>query len=136
MNDFKNLTLGISLIFLIALSGTTQAQQNQYIKNNNSIRWDNCCDMRGGQFYGGQRYGGWQKRNFDRMQGGFTLMTQEELINHRDKIFSAKNYNECKSIQTNQHKNMLDRAKAQGVTLPETPRYNMCDRLNDRGYFK
>lgn len=62
-------------------------------------------------------------------------MTPEERTAHRDKMISAKNYEECKSIQENQHKAMIERAKEQGKTLP-TPRQNGCDRMKARGFFK
>ena len=41
---------------------------------------------------------------------GWSLMTPEERTAHRDKMISAKNYDECKTIQENQHK-AHDRAR-------------------------
>ena len=66
---------------------------------------------------------------------GWSLMTAEERTAHRDKMWSAKNYDECKAIQEENHKVMTERAKEQGKTLP-TPRGNGCDRMKARGYFK
>lgn len=65
---------------------------------------------------------------------GWALMTPEEQTAHRNKMFSAKSYDECKSIQETQHKAMMERAKEQGKTLP-SPRQNGCDRMKARGYF-
>ena len=65
---------------------------------------------------------------------GWSLMTPEERIAHRDKMLSAKNYGECKTIQEEQHKAMIERANQQGKTLP-TPRQNGCDRMKARGFF-
>lgn len=62
-------------------------------------------------------------------------MTPEERATHRDKMLSAKNYDECKAIQDEQHKAMIERAKQQGKTAP-TPRQNGCDRMKAQGFFK
>jgi len=66
---------------------------------------------------------------------GWSLMTPEERLAHRNRMFSAKTYDECKVIQSEQHKTMTERAKAQGKTLP-TPRGNACDRMKARGFLK
>ena len=66
---------------------------------------------------------------------GWSLMTAEERSAHRDKMLSAKTYDECKTIQEEQHKAMIERAKQQGKTLP-TPRQNGCDRMKAQGFFK
>jgi len=62
-------------------------------------------------------------------------MTPEERTAHRDKMRSLKTYDECKTVQSSQHALMETRAKEKGVTLPE-PRYNVCDRMKDRGILK
>jgi hypothetical protein len=62
-------------------------------------------------------------------------MTPEERAAHRDKMLSAKTYDECKTVQEEQHKAMIVRAKQQGKALP-TPRQNGCDRMKARGFFK
>ena len=66
---------------------------------------------------------------------GWTLMTPEERIAHQDKMRAAKTYDECKSIQTEQHTLMEQRAKEKGVTLP-VPRQNGCNVMESRGLFK
>jgi len=52
---------------------------------------------------------------------GWTLMTPEERTVHRDKMLSLKNYEECKSFQTEHRSAMEVRAKEKGVTLPDAP---------------
>lgn len=66
---------------------------------------------------------------------GWTLMTAEERTAHRDKMRTAKSYDECKAAQEEHHQAMEARAKEKGVTLP-APRYNGCDRMKARGFFK
>lgn len=66
---------------------------------------------------------------------GWSLMTPDERLAHRNRMFSAKTYDECKAIQSEHHKTMTERAKAQGKTLP-TPRRNVCDHMKARGILK
>ena len=66
---------------------------------------------------------------------GWTLMSAEERTAHRDKMRGAKTYDECKAVQDEHHKAMEARAKEKGVTLP-APRFNGCDRMKARGFFK
>ena len=87
---------------------------------------------------GGPGYGrgmGHGMRFSQRNTAGWSLMTQEERIAHREKMLSVKTYEECKVVQAEQHKLMEARAKEKGVTLPE-PRYNGCDRMKARGFIK
>jgi hypothetical protein len=66
---------------------------------------------------------------------GWALMTPEERTANQQKMWSFKNYDECKAYQEQHHKDMEARAKEQGKTLA-TPRYNACDRMQARGMFK
>ena len=66
---------------------------------------------------------------------GWRLMSAEERIAHRDKMLSAKTYDECKSVQAEQHQLMEARAKEKHMTLAP-PRQNACDRLKARGMFQ
>ncbi|MEO1765755.1 hypothetical protein [Thiobacter aerophilum] len=66
---------------------------------------------------------------------GWTLMSAEERAEHQKKMLAAKTYDECKAIQEEHHKAMEARAKEKGVTL-NAPRYNACDRMKARGFFK
>lgn len=66
---------------------------------------------------------------------GWALMSAEERTAHRSSMMAAKSYDECKAAQEAHHKAMEVRAKEKGVTLP-APRYNGCDRMKARGFFK
>ena len=66
---------------------------------------------------------------------GWSLMSQEERTAHRDKMWSFKTYDECKTYLAEHHKSMEAKAKEQGKTLP-TPRANACDRMKARGQVK
>ena len=66
---------------------------------------------------------------------GWALMSAEERSAHRDRMRAAKSYEECKNLQDEHHQAMLARAKEKGVTLP-APRFNGCDRMKARGFFK
>jgi hypothetical protein len=52
---------------------------------------------------------------------GYQLMTQQERDAHRNKMRAAKTYEEQQRIRNEHHKQMQERAKAQGKTLPESP---------------
>lgn len=66
---------------------------------------------------------------------GWTLMTPAERSALRGKMMAAKTYEECKTLQAEQHTAMAARATEKGVTLP-APRQNGCDRMQARGFFK
>ena len=74
--------------------------------------------------------------NFDQDNTpGWALMDAQERAAHSGKMRNAKTYDECKTLQTEHHQAMEARAKEKGVTLP-APRYNGCDRMKARGFFK
>lgn len=52
---------------------------------------------------------------------GSELMTPQERIEHRDRMRAAKTEQEREAIRLEQHKQMQERAKAQGKTLPDMP---------------
>ncbi|KAB2912236.1 MAG: hypothetical protein F9K30_20990 [Dechloromonas sp.] len=52
---------------------------------------------------------------------GSQLMTQQERNDHRLKMRSAKTAEERETVRAKHHEQMLERARQQGVTLPETP---------------
>jgi hypothetical protein len=66
---------------------------------------------------------------------GWALMNQEERIAHQQKMWSFRNYEECKAYQLEHHQSMEARAKGAGKTLPP-PHANACDRMKARGLFK
>jgi hypothetical protein len=52
---------------------------------------------------------------------GWQLMTPEELATHRAKMRSFTTQEEREKYRMEHHKLMQERAKAQGVTLPDEP---------------
>ncbi|MBB1077887.1 hypothetical protein HUU62_26160 [Rhodoferax sp. 4810] len=66
---------------------------------------------------------------------GWALMTAEERTAHQTQMRSVKTYDECKTLQDQQHQAMQVRAKEKGVTLM-VPRQNGCDRMKARGWIK
>lgn len=50
---------------------------------------------------------------------GSQLMTQQERNEHRLKLQSAKTAEERETVRSQHHQQMLERARQQGVTLPE-----------------
>nr|WP_321270038.1 hypothetical protein [uncultured Tolumonas sp.] len=55
---------------------------------------------------------------------GYQLMTPSERTEYRAKMLNAKTPEERQKIRIEHHNLMLERAKAKGVTLPETPMMN------------
>lgn len=52
---------------------------------------------------------------------GSQLMTNQERIEHRNKMQTAKSAEEREQVRLQHHEQMQLRAKEQGVTLPDTP---------------
>ncbi|QDF98137.1 hypothetical protein CJ010_17120 [Azoarcus sp. DD4] len=52
---------------------------------------------------------------------GSQMMTQQERIEHRDKMRAAKTLEEREQVRSEHHKRMVERAKERGVTLPDEP---------------
>ena len=52
---------------------------------------------------------------------GSQLMTQKERLDYRLKIRQAKTVQEREQIRAEHHKQMQERAKERGVTLPDVP---------------
>ncbi len=87
----------------------------------------------GGMGPGGMGPGGGRGMRFrQRNTAGWSLMTPEERTAHRQKMRATKTYDECKAVQSEQHKLMEARAKEKGITLP-LPQQNACDRMKARG---
>ncbi|UCH52591.1 MAG: hypothetical protein JSW09_08225 [Pseudomonadota bacterium] len=61
-----------------------------------------------------------QLRTQDQIYGS-QLMTQEERAAHQAKMRAAKTEQEREQIRAEHHKQMQERAKQQGVTLPDEP---------------
>jgi hypothetical protein len=52
---------------------------------------------------------------------GSQLITQQERVEYQTRMRSAKTAEEREQIRAEHHKQMQQRAKAQGATLPDTP---------------
>jgi hypothetical protein len=52
---------------------------------------------------------------------GWQLMSQQERIEYRTKMQSLKTEQEREAFRIQHHEQMKERAKAQGVTVPEEP---------------
>jgi len=52
---------------------------------------------------------------------GSQLMTEQERIEHRKRLQNAKSDEEIKEIRNQNHERMKERAKEQGVSIPEQP---------------
>ncbi len=66
---------------------------------------------------------------------GNTLMSKEEWVLFQQKMRGSSTYEECKSIQAENHQLMEERAKKLGKTLPSL-HTNVCDCMKARGLFK
>jgi len=60
---------------------------------------------------------------------GWTLMTQQERNEHRDRMRSMKTYEECKAYQDQHHEQMAARAKERGGKALAQPRRDACGGL-------
>lgn len=60
---------------------------------------------------------------------GWTLMSQQERNEHRDRMRSMKTYEECKSYQDQHHEKMAAQAKERGGKVPAQPRRDACGTL-------
>lgn len=66
---------------------------------------------------------------------GWGLMTPEERLAHRDKMFGLKSLDECNTYLAEHRKLMEERAKGKGLKAPAGPRLDMCARMQQRGFF-
>jgi len=57
---------------------------------------------------------------------GWTLMSQQERNEHRDRMRSMKSYEECHAYQAQHHEQMVARAKERGGAAPAQPRRDAC----------
>lgn len=66
---------------------------------------------------------------------GWQLMTPQERLEHQTKLRSFTDYSACKEYVDEHHKQMEERAKEKGVSIP-VMRQNPCDRMKARGLLK
>lgn len=62
---------------------------------------------------------------------GWHLMSHEERIAHQSKVRGFTRLEECRSYQLAHHQQMVERARQQGVALPQGGR-DICERLKPR----
>lgn len=67
---------------------------------------------------------------------GWQIMTPEERTVHQNQMRSFKTYDECKAYQEEHHKQMEERAKEKGLTLPAMGARYGCDNMKARGFLK
>jgi hypothetical protein len=60
---------------------------------------------------------------------GWTLMSQQERNEHRDRMRSMKTYEACKAYQDQHHQQMATRAKERGGKALAPPRRDACSGL-------
>lgn len=60
---------------------------------------------------------------------GWAMMTPAERSTHRQRMSSFKTQAECSAYMDEHHKQMADRAKERGQTVPAQPRRNPCANL-------
>ncbi|MFO1304320.1 MAG: hypothetical protein U1F54_11340 [Burkholderiales bacterium] len=65
---------------------------------------------------------------------GMSLLTEQERAKFRDAMHEVKTLAECTAVVEERHALVAERAKEKGVTLPATPRGNMCERMKARGF--
>jgi|GEM_PF-1615660 len=53
---------------------------------------------------------------------GWMMMSEPERAEHRQRMMSFQSPDECRKYMEDHHKTMLERAKAQGKTLPDLPK--------------
>ena len=66
---------------------------------------------------------------------GWSVMTEQERIDHRNRMHSFKSYDECRVYMNDFAKQMQQRAKEKGTTIGR-PNEVACDRMRERGFFK
>lgn len=93
--------------------------------------------MQNGQGYGQGRmgHGGRGMRFNQDNTPGWSLMTPAERDAQRAKMREVKTLDECKTLQAEHRTTMEIRAKEKGVTL-RTPRQNVCENMQARGFIK
>lgn len=81
-----------------------------------------------------------QDQNRDRLQTqqqdqiyGSQLMTQEERLEFRDRMRAAQTNAEREQIRQEHHQRMQERAREQGVNLPEEPPANRGHKMQPGG---
>jgi hypothetical protein len=64
---------------------------------------------------------------------GWSMMSNDERTEHRNKMLGMQTYADCKAYIDEHRKLMEARAKERGVAAPRGPRQDMCERMKERG---
>ena len=60
---------------------------------------------------------------------GWSLMTEQERIEHQQRVRSMTGYGNCKAYMEQHHQQMAGRAKESGAQMPAQPRNDPCTGL-------
>lgn len=52
---------------------------------------------------------------------GSQMMTEQERIEHRDRMRAARSLEEREAVRAEHHERMVERARERGITLPDEP---------------
>lgn len=57
---------------------------------------------------------------------GWSMMSDAERQQHRDKLATIKTHDECRDYMAKHHDEMVARAKDKGIAMPARPRRDAC----------
>lgn len=63
---------------------------------------------------------------------GWSMMTEQERVAHRDRMRSMSNVEECRNFHEKHHEQMMARAKERGAKPPAKPLRDPCLGLKPR----
>jgi hypothetical protein len=64
---------------------------------------------------------------------GWSMMSREERLEHRNRMLGMKTYEECVAYLDEQRKQMEARAQERGRPMPGMAAQNMCERMKQAG---
>jgi hypothetical protein len=67
---------------------------------------------------------------------GWSMMTRDERNTYRQQMLSAKSVEDCQAALADHRKLMEERARQRGGAGPRGPRNDMCQIMQQRGFFK
>lgn len=66
---------------------------------------------------------------------GWRMMSPDERRAHREKMHSLANIDDCRGYLADHQTLMRERAAQKGMPAPASPPVDMCQRMQDRGFF-
>jgi hypothetical protein len=94
-----------------------------------TMAWMAVAQAQPGPGMGGMPGAGWRAGQGN--TPGFALMSDQERMDHQNRMRSLRSYDECLAYVGEHHAQMAVRAQARGIALP-APR-NPCDMMQRRG---